>query len=190
MFLRVFFLALFLCFHRTQSQLIPLGHYADPANIPTSPNVFDEVPLNHQATTVTSSGPDVARAKQLVYLTGSAYCLDVADWKCDYCAKAAALGYTYSSTFVNASTKTFGFIAVNSAAKEIVVAFRGTYNVHNVFHDFSTKKDGFGPGHGDVGVHDGFLEATNSLYSQVVEQLGTLLAKDSDNTVVLTGSIS
>jgi hypothetical protein len=45
------------------------------------------------------------------------------------------LGYTFSALLFNQNTNTLGIITINKKFKEIVVTFRGTYNVPNVVAD-------------------------------------------------------
>ncbi|OXA39301.1 Lipase [Folsomia candida] len=150
--------------------------------------------------TIASYGPDVARAKKYVYLSGAAYCFDIPAWTCPYCRKAQSLGYDFHAQVYNKAASTLALIAVNKSLKEVVVTFRGTLNMANVVIDLhhsivsidagstvlergKSKDDG-----GSVmRIHTGFINATNSLYGEIVEKLRKFLEEDDDYEVVLTG---
>ncbi|OXA42130.1 Lipase [Folsomia candida] len=148
--------------------------------------------------TIASYGPDVARAKKYVYLSGAAYCFDIPAWTCPYCEKAKSFGYEFDSQIVNKEANTLAFIAVNKELKEIVVSYRGTLNVANVVHDIHPSvvsieagssalergKKSKGP---EIWVHTGMINATNSLYPEVVEKLGKVLKENEDFDVVVIG---
>ncbi|XP_021966037.1 lipase [Folsomia candida] len=148
--------------------------------------------------TIDSYGPDVARAKKYVYLSGAAYCFDIPAWTCPYCKKSQSFGYEFHSQIVNKEANTLAFIAVNKDLKEIVVSYRGTLNMQNLVQDthpsivsieagstsLERGKKSKGP---EIWVHTGMINATNSLYPEVVEKLGKLLKKHPDFDVVVIG---
>ncbi|OXA42036.1 Lipase [Folsomia candida] len=153
--------------------------------------------------TISSYGPDIARAKKYVYLTGAAYCFDIPAWSCPYCQKAQSLGYDFHAQVYNKLANTLAFIAVNKKLKEIVVTFRGTLNMANVVIDLHHSIVSIDAGSTvlergkskDVGgsvmrVHTGFINATNSLYSEIVEKLGKFLQEEDDYEVVLAASVT
>lgn len=149
-------------------------------------DIFDVSNTTSQKTTISSAGPDVTKAKNLVWLTGASYCFDLSKWSCPYCKKAKGLGYEYAANFSNPKTNTFGIITVNKAKKEIVVTIRGTFNVANVLEDLVLTQVSLGSGSGakkssekkkklknkiksalsggsssDIKVHKGFLTVCN-----------------------------
>ncbi|OXA42068.1 lipase [Folsomia candida] len=147
--------------------------------------------------TIASYGPDVARAKKYVYLSGAAYCFNIPAWKCPYCKKSQSFGYDFDALIVNKEANTLAFIAVNKKLKEIVVSYRGTLNMQNLVQDIhpfvvsieagsSPLERGKSKGP-EMWVHTGMINATNSLYPEVVEKLGKVLKKNGDFDLVVIG---
>ncbi|OXA39371.1 lipase [Folsomia candida] len=147
--------------------------------------------------TIASYGPDVARAKKYVYLSGAAYCFDIPAWTCPYCEKSHRFGYEFHSLIVNKEANTLAFIAVNKKLKEIVVTIRGTLNVANVVLDIhpsilsietgsSPLERGKSKGP-EIRIHTGMINATNSLYPEIVQKLGKVLKENEDFEVVVIG---
>ncbi|XP_021964274.1 lipase [Folsomia candida] len=124
--------------------------------------------------TISSYGPDIARAKKYVYLTGAAYCFDIPAWSCPYCQKAQSLGYDFHAQVYNKLANTLAFIAVNKKLKEIVVTFRGTLNMANVVIDLH---------HSIVSIDAG----STVLERGKMEKLGKFLQEEDDYEVVLAG---
>ncbi|XP_021966035.1 feruloyl esterase A [Folsomia candida] len=146
--------------------------------------------------TIASYGPDVARAKKYVYLSGAAYCFDIPAWTCPYCKKAQSFG-EFHSQIVNKEANTLAFIAVNKELKEIVVSYRGTLNTANLVADIHPSTLSLDTGSSplergkskgpETWIHTGMINATNSLYPEVVDKLGKLLKENGDFDVVVIG---
>ncbi len=85
-----------------------------------------------------------------VYLTGASYCPNAAltNWNCTYCKTSMGLGYTFSALLFNQNTDTLGIITINKKFKEIVVTFRGTYNVKNALADLDFTEASLNEGGG------------------------------------------
>lgn len=58
----------------------------------------------------------------MIFVAAS-YCFDLPKWTCPFCRIARNMGYEYSNTVSNPATNTFGIMAINKDAKEIVSRF-------------------------------------------------------------------
>ncbi|OXA48046.1 Lipase [Folsomia candida] len=140
-------------------------------------------PSDTRPTTILSIGPDLARSKKYVHLTGASYCFNISTWDCIFCKISKNYGFEFVSEFRNKSANTYGFIAVNNYEKEIIVTIRGTLNMNNVLQDSDwvmvDPNDGrtvvkIGDGE-TIGVNRGFVRAVGSLFPQLVTQLNVAM---------------
>jgi len=101
------------------------------------------------------------------------------------------LGNQLLQSFTNLITDTQGFIARDDVRREIVVAFRGSQQITNIFTDAGIMLVPFkSPGVSDVGdayVHLGFLTAYNSVAYNIISVIETELKIHPDYTIVATG---
>jgi hypothetical protein len=149
---------------------------------------FDYYSAN--GTTVHSNGPNLALAEAYVNLIGVSYCADtnISAWNCPtWCAASASIGQSFYSTIQNTTFDTYAIVTVNNASSvnQIVVTFRGSYNVPNFVCDAVLTQ--ISTGAPNVKVHHGFYQATMSLYPQVVTTVSALLASNPTYNLVLNG---
>ncbi|KIM78843.1 hypothetical protein PILCRDRAFT_74960 [Piloderma croceum F 1598] len=101
------------------------------------------------------------------------------------------LGNHLVQSFTDIITDTQGYIARDDTRKEIVVAFRGSQQIANVFTDAAIMLTPFqSPGVDDVGdayVHLGFLTAYNSVASNVISVVKKQLEIHPGYSIVSTG---
>ncbi|KAM4066394.1 lipase (class 3) domain-containing protein [Hirsutella rhossiliensis] len=91
----------------------------------------------------------------------------------------------------DAATNTEGFIAVDGAAKEMIVALRGTSNLPDAFTDLNfVQTDYQSPGVRECNgckVHGGFLAAWNSIANETISTVQSELAANPGMRVTVTG---
>ncbi|RYP53472.1 hypothetical protein DL770_010989 [Monosporascus sp. CRB-9-2] len=100
-------------------------------------------------------------------------------------------GATIIKQINNKDTNTQGFIARDDAAKEVILAFRGTSNLQDFMTDLSEDLVPFNT----TGVtncegcmaHEGFLKAWNSVARESIDGVNAELAANSGYKVTVTG---
>ncbi|RYP05627.1 hypothetical protein DL765_009776 [Monosporascus sp. GIB2] len=100
-------------------------------------------------------------------------------------------GVTITKQINNKATNTQGFVARDDAAKEVILAFRGTSNIQDLVVDLSQDLVPFNT----TGVtncegcmaHEGFLKAWNSVAQESIDGVKAELAANSDYKVTVTG---
>ncbi|RYP47483.1 hypothetical protein DL768_006455 [Monosporascus sp. mg162] len=100
-------------------------------------------------------------------------------------------GATITKQINNKDTNTQGFIARDDAAKEVILAFRGTSNIQDFMVDLSEDLVPFNT----TGVtncegcmaHEGFLKAWNSVAQESIDDVNAELAANSGYKVIVTG---
>lgn len=129
-----------------------------------------------------------ALAKKLILLSDAAYCGDdshgstkgITQWTCAPCLSAAKLSDV--TVFGNATRQTFGLAGVTDGWAEgqhILVSFRGSVLNQNYIDDADTKL--IANPNGRAGrIHRGFSNAYSSMSSEMLEQVGALMARYSE----------
>lgn len=101
------------------------------------------------------------------------------------------LGNHLIQSFTDLITDTQGFIARDDTRKELVVAFRGSQQIANIFTDAAIMLVPFkSPGVSDVEdayAHMGFLTAYNAVASNVISVVETQLEMHPGYSIVSTG---
>ncbi|RYO76066.1 hypothetical protein DL766_003791 [Monosporascus sp. MC13-8B] len=100
-------------------------------------------------------------------------------------------GVTITKQINNKATNTQGFIARDDAAREVILAFRGTSNIQDFMIDLSEDLVPFNT----TGVtncegcmaHEGFLKAWNSVAQESIDGVKAELAANSGYKVTVTG---
>ncbi|RYO89513.1 hypothetical protein DL764_008566 [Monosporascus ibericus] len=100
-------------------------------------------------------------------------------------------GATITKQIDNKDTNTQGFIARDDAAKEVILAFRGTSNIQDFMTDLAEdlvpfKTTGVTDCEGCM-AHEGFLRAWNSVAQESIDGVNAELAANSDYKVIVTG---
>lgn len=121
-------------------------------------------------------------------LAGASYCDLSNGWDCPYCVNSPTMTLTHK--FTTSQTDTVGYVGVNNATSEIVVAFRGSVTDINWFEDFKVDKDPYAGLIGtctDCEVHTGFQTSWHEAASDVLPQVWTQAAAFPNYTVVVVG---
>ncbi|KAI9294425.1 hypothetical protein K502DRAFT_365833, partial [Neoconidiobolus thromboides FSU 785] len=96
-------------------------------------NYLDKKPTNFRGFTgsnLKSSTPE--EAQRVSSFAGAAYCSThtLTSWKCNHCERIGA-GIQVKHIFEDLFTGGRGFLALDEAKKQIIVSFRGSYNIQN-----------------------------------------------------------
>ncbi|XP_037038648.1 lipase-like [Bradysia coprophila] len=109
-----------------------------------------------------------------------------ANLTCDYCLKFKK-NVVHHRVIPNNMHNTLALITLSKNRKEIVVAFRGTWNVWNVILDVLLINGREGNSPKQIKVHQGFYIAAMSLYDDVVRAVAEYLRKNPGFKVVIVG---
>ncbi|KAN0109975.1 Alpha/Beta hydrolase fold [Hyaloscypha variabilis] len=97
---------------------------------------------------------------------------------------------TVANFFNVASLDTQGYLFRDDAAKELILALRGTSDIQDFIIDFTSQLTAYNSvgvsGCDDCQVHTGFLEAWNSASSEVITAINTQLASHSGYALKVT----
>eukprot|EP00040_Diaphanoeca_grandis_P013997 m.70775 g.70775 ORF g.70775 m.70775 type:complete len:307 (-) comp24273_c0_seq1:332-1252(-) len=142
----------------------------------------------------TTTNYDLTLAKQCTIYSTAAYCLDdIDDWSCAYCSNPLVASFEPKYTITNTTTDMHGFAGVDVASKLIIVAFRGTEDLHN----WITDLDGLSRADAALQscntkvktakIHSGFFGAYISVENQVRYVIQQLVEQYKDFGIVFTG---
>ncbi|XP_037039210.1 lipase-like [Bradysia coprophila] len=167
-----------LLLHALTPLLHPLGGllFDGPASISNAPTTTNQNIL-----------PNLDQMMYYNYYAASTYyAYDHDDLSCEYCLKFS--GDVDDHTVLNNNVhNTLALVTLSKKRQEIVVAFRGTWNVWNVVLDVlliaATPYDTPEP----ILIHQGFYIAEMSLYDDVVRTIAKYLNLNPGLKVVLTG---
>jgi hypothetical protein len=118
----------------------------------------------------------------------AAYCsANLETWTCDPC-QGLGPNVHFISVIENPAYDTKGFFAVDDSRQEIILTFRGTFNIPNLAMDLNLLQvnptdNPLSP----IRVASGFLSMTQSLYPQVIGALTNITTTYPTYKVVLTG---
>jgi hypothetical protein len=129
------------------------------------------------------------RAKTFLKFSSAAYCDEesISNWTCHDCL-AADPSFT-AKLFTDAKTTTQAYVGRTNGetTENIVVAFRGSETIENWVTNLNFPKVGAYPKCDGCKVHEGFLEAWNSVREPIVAEVKRLLVEQPKAQVFVTG---
>lgn len=120
--------------------------------------------------------PSIANAKLGISYAAVTKCSDtlLKSWSCKECSKVP--NTIFVKSFSSFTFGTRGYIAIDNNSKEIVLAFRGSVNVANTINNLNfVQKDISEISDKKAKVHSGFYNSMNSLASQFLTVIQTLI---------------
>jgi len=120
------------------------------------------------------------------YAASMYYPYDHHDLSCEYCLKYKD-DVSNHTVLNNNVHNTIALVTLSKTRKEIVVAFRGTWNVWNVVLDALLICARHSETPEQIQIHQGFYMATMSLYDDVVRTVASYLNENPEFKVVITG---
>lgn len=120
------------------------------------------------------------------YAASMYYGYDHHDLSCEYCLKYRP-DVCHHKVRPNDEHNTLALVTLSKNRKEIVVGFRGTWNVWNVVLDVLLINGREGKSSKQIKIHQGFYIAAMSLYDDVVRAVAEYLCENPGFKVVLTG---
>jgi len=128
----------------------------------------------------------LANAEYYINFAFAAYCSQrlLSNWTCPQCLILGS-NVRYISTVENTTYGTLGFFAVDDTRKEIILAYRGSFNLPNIIADATLVQ--YSIDDTDIRVHTGSYIAQQSLISQVRGKLDLLIAAKPGYRVIVTG---
>ncbi|KAI9292456.1 alpha/beta-hydrolase, partial [Neoconidiobolus thromboides FSU 785] len=135
-----------------------------------------------------SSTPE--EAQRVSSFAGAAYCSThtLTSWKCNHCERIGA-GIQVKHIFEDLFTGGRGFLALDEAKKQIIVSFRGSYNIQNWVGNARLLQSQYlvESGGTDIYIHTGFKDGINALLPKFKNEFDTLLKEHGDFKVIVTG---
>ncbi|KAJ6632650.1 Lipase [Pseudolycoriella hygida] len=129
--------------------------------------------------------PSVEQMNYYMYYAAAAYYgYDLKKLSCKYCSKFKD-DISDHKVIVNNIHNTLGLVTVSEKRQEIVVAYRGSWNIWN--YVLSAISLNSGNGKSGIKIHAGFRIAAESLYPDTVRALRRYLKKYPDFKIVLAG---
>jgi len=136
-----------------------------------------------KTTPVLSQQGSIENARLYMHFAGAGYCLrSLSSWTCPWCEDS----YQFLRQYTNDSYNTLAYFAINYEKKEIVISFRGSYNIPNALQDADLSKVKAND-NTNIKLHRGLQAATQSLYPLIVLELQNLTSLYKDYKVVITG---
>lgn len=131
---------------------------------------------------------DPNQAMDSLWYCKAAYCLaaDIQTWNCSMCSYHN--GFTNVNVYEHEAFDGQGYTGYNPDTNMIVVAFRGSSNIPNWFADldfvFTTYPNTECSG---CEVHRGFLQSYQSMSSNIISDVQSLVSQYSSAAVLVTG---